>query len=591
MIKPKKKVFKIQDNELDYLKNRNMTILDFNMRVLMLAGNPKIPIIERLTFIKIVFSNLDEFISVRLSEIDKKDKKIFIEYLSQIYSKMNSLFDNNIEPFNDFGYRQNDKNIKTNKKFNDDEIYYVALIDNKFSIFKYRYIGLDEMDKIVKISNPNKSIQISFLVRFISDKSFRYIYSGGGTKKILEEIQQIVDIKENAIFSYIQTTCSNKQIMEKFIEFLKLNISGYFIMSENILQINSIVDYVTESYHDRRLYYPKFNPIYNKRDYYNEMLESKKDILVYNPYIEYQEVVDFISQMADNDNIESLFITLYRTSDNSEILNSLVRARKKGKFVGVYIEPTARGNESDNVNIIKYLTDNDVVVSCNYFNYKIHSKIFLAIDKIGNMFYHIGTGNYNEKTAKMYTDLHILSTNKDNGRLLYSLFKNIFSKKPIMEIKPILSLQNDIIIAPLNMRENIIDMIKRETEKGVNGRIWIKCNSLCHKPIIEELNKASEHGVDIKLLVRTAVAILPDDNIEIKSKVGRFLEHERIYIFGDDVYIGSADLLERNISKRIEVITRVADIDNIKFIESLFHKKWSSENAYTLIPSPLRWVL
>ncbi len=584
------RALKLKDNDIKYLKDRNMSTLDFNYRVLMMACDINIPLIERLNFVKIVFSNLDEFISVRLPETSKAEHDEYLQSIQHLYDDMSKIFNANLKD-GDLFYNYEVVNSKKpeNKTFNDGELYYIALLDNnEFVMYKYNYKGKRTMDVMTKFQHPMNKLEYSFLVRFISDKSFRYIYSGEGITTVLDEIKNIVKIKENVIFTHIQTTCENSIIMNKFIEFIHLDFYGVFVLNEELIQIESIMKYITNRYKNREYYYPEYTPIYTKRDYRKELLDN--DILVYNPYISYNEVLDFIYQMCVNRNIVSIFITLYRTLGDSEILNSLIKAAKLGKKVFVYVEPTARGNEEENVQIIEKLLENGVIVRCNYFNYKIHSKLFLAIDSSEKLYVHVGTGNYNEKTVKGYTDLHILTTDYEISKSVYGLFKSIFYKTPLPTLKKKVGKFEDLILAPITLRPTIISLIENETNKGSEGRIYIKCNSLCDKPIIDALYKASANNVDIKLLVRTAVGILPNENLEIRSKVGRFLEHERIYIFGDNVYITSADLLLRNIDKRIEAMCRIKDPLNKEFIKEIFFKKWESSNTFRLRQSPLRWI-
>lgn len=585
-----KNAIQLKNDDIKYLKDRNMSILDFNNRVLMMACDINIPLIERLTFIKIIFSNLDEFISVRLPEAPKTEHDEYLLYIQHIYEDMSKVFIQNLKLGDLFyDYAPIISKNTTNKSFNDDELYYIALLsNNEFAIYKYNYLGKPSMDALVDFQHPENKIEYSFLIRFISDKSFRYIYSGEGISTVLEEIKNIVKIKENVVFTHIQTTCKNELILNKFIEYIHLDFSGVFVLNEELIQIDSIMKYITNMYKESEYYYPSYNSIYTKRNYYTALLE--RDILVYNPYISYNEVLDFIHQMCLNPNIKSIFITLYRTLGGSSILNSLISAKKLGKDVFVYVEPTARGNEKENVEIIEKLLTNGIIVRCNYFNYKIHSKLFLAVDKTERLYAHIGTGNYNEKTVKVYTDLHILTADYDICKSIYTLFKCIFYKMPVSIIKNEVSKFNDLILAPITLRPTLLGLIENEINKGVNGKIYIKCNSLCDKPIIEALYKAAANNVDIKLIVRTAIGILPTNNLEIRSKVGRFLEHERIYIFGDNVYIASADLLLRNIDKRIEAMCRIKDSLNKEFIEMIFFKKWDSTNAFILKQSPLRWV-
>lgn len=578
-------------NNSSYLKDRDLSILNFNSRVLSLAYDENTPLLERINFTKIVFHNLDEFISVKLPKIKSPEYQIAINYITSLYKEMSNLLS---ELLGEYKTECSPNYLITPKhepvsesKFNgvkDGRVYYVTVDStNKFNMYNYTAKSIDEMDEIIAVTHPNRTIKMSFLVRFISDKTFKYIYTGESINKIVEEMKDVVEIKSDVIYNYFQSTCTSDIIIQGFLRSIDIPIRdiNYFTVSEDLINIDN-VNLKPRLPNLSGLVYPQYTPAYKERDYYNTLLNN--DVVVYNPYTSYNEVSDFISQMCIDERIDSVFITLYRTASESRIIDSLIKARKLNKNVYVYIEPTARGNEEANLKLIKKLSDADINLVCSYFGYKVHSKLFLAVDNRGKIFTHIGTGNYNEKTSKIYTDIHLLTSNHNIGKTALSLFKSIFAKSDGpggLCSEDSKCYNKELYIAPFTMRCQINALIDREIKKGSAGKIRMKCNSLCDAQIIQRLYEASYSGVDVKLLIRTSIGLIPaNDNIEIRSKVGRFLEHDRIYIFGDDVYIGSADILLRNLDKRVELMCHISDTNASDYIKKIFYINWNTEKIF-----------
>ena len=243
------------------------------------------------------------------------------------------------------------------------------------------------------------------------------------------------------------------------------------------------------------------------------------------------------------------------------------------------LRATCHHSENQNVILIEKLLKNKIHVSCNYYNYKVHSKLFCAIDNSGIVYTHIGTGNYNENNAKIYTDLNLLTTNPTITSQALKIFMSILKKKIYFPNDSMI--KRKLFSSPINLREEIIKCIDTEIRKKNNGRIYIKCNSLCDLQVIDKLYKASLMGVNIKIISRTSISMLPiNKNIQIRSKVGRFLEHDRIYIFGNDVYISSADLLLRNINKRVELLCQITDEECKLKVFNIFNELWKSKDIY-----------
>lgn len=570
-------------SEKRFLKDRNLSILEFNMRILDMINNDSIPPMEKINFIKIVLSNLDEFISIRLPSGKDKARVLYIHTIENIYQRMNEYFED-IVLSNNLEYIEylSDIDYKKAKKITDGAVYFVYYTkDNKFNMVPYDAMINTITDRIRLL---NETVVFSFLVRFVSDKSFRYVYTGESPEETLLEIQDMINIKNEEVFHYIETTCKSETVMKDFIKYLSLPIDEFIIVPEKMIQFDNVYRIMKKYNTSKELYYLDDNITYNKYDYYTMILE--KDMLIHNPFESYQHILDFIDQMCTNSNIQSIFISLYRVAKHSEIIVSLIKAHDLGKNVFVYIEPTARGNEEANLEIIELLQSKGIHVACNYFNYKVHSKIFCAVDQNGIIYTHVGTGNYNEDTAKIYTDLHLLTTNTDIAIEVFRIFQSLFRK----EIYITNTIDGYLSSSPANFRGRVIKLIKNESEKGSKGRIFLKCNSLCDSEIIDALFKAADNDVVIKIICRTGCSITAHENITVKSKVGKYLEHERFYIFGNDVFISSADLLLRNISKRLEILCKIESSDARYKIFRIFNKLWTDPNTYQLERSG-EWVL
>lgn len=296
-------------------------------------------------------------------------------------------------------------------------------------------------------------------------------------------------------------------------------------------------------------------------------LSLKRDIFFHHPYESFEPIVDFIRDAANDPNTIAIKQTLYRVSKDSPIINSLKTAAENGKQVTVLVELKARFDEENNVHWARMLEDAGCHVIYGMTYLKTHSKISLVVKRNNNKltsFVHLGTGNYNDKTAKLYTDMGIITTNQEITEDAINFFNYLsgYTLKPEY---------NKLIVAPYDIRDvflaRIDTEIKSHRENG-NGKIMMKMNSLTDKDIILKLFEASRAGVKVKLIIRGICCLKPgipdvSDNIEVVSIVGRFLEHSRIYYFhnnGDEkIYLSSADAMTRNMIKRVEILFPVED--------------------------------
>ena len=307
-------------------------------------------------------------------------------------------------------------------------------------------------------------------------------------------------------------------------------------------------------------------------------LIRKGDLLVHHPYHSFGGTVQrFITQAVEDPQVLAIKMTLYRTSGDSPIVNALINAAENGKQVAVLVELKARFDEENNINWARKLEQVGVHVVYGLVDLKTHTKIVLVVrreEKKIRRYVHIGTGNYNSKTARLYTDLGLLSCREDLGADLTDLFNYLTGYSRQRSYRKML-------VAPVNLRDRITAMIEREIEhcrNGGTGRIVAKMNSLVDPKIIATLYQASQAGVQIDLIVRGICCLRPgikgmSENIRVISIIGRFLEHSRIFYFynqgQEEVYIGSADWMPRNLDRRVEAIVPVEDTDIIKDLQEI----------------------
>ncbi len=294
---------------------------------------------------------------------------------------------------------------------------------------------------------------------------------------------------------------------------------------------------------------------------------KKQDVFVHHPYTSYNVITDFLEAAAEDENVRAIKICLYRTGKDSPIVESLTKASKNGKQVAALVELKARFDEENNIEWARKLESEGVHVIYGMFGLKTHSKVLLVVRHENNAlrrYVHIATGNYNPTTSRLYTDVGLLTSNHEIGEDATDLFNFLTGY----------SYQNEyrrLLVAPFDLREKMISLISRETKnklQGKNARIIVKLNSLTDDKIVRALYRASQAGVKIDMIVRGICVLRPgikglSENIRVVSIVGRFLEHSRIFYFengGDEeVYIGSADWMHRNLDRRVEAVVPVND--------------------------------
>ncbi|BED91866.1 MAG: RNA degradosome polyphosphate kinase [Candidatus Improbicoccus pseudotrichonymphae] len=385
---------------------------------------------------------------------------------------------------------------------------------------------------------------------------------------ILEEVRNSIrKCKKNKIIRLemeIKTETRIKKILSKF-----LNIKNEIYVIDGTIDLSFYIRFANEDWPENFKYEKKVSN-YTTSDFYNNdifKVINNKDRVLYHPFDDFQAIVDFIEQASKDVNVVSIKQTLYRAGANSPIVEALINASENGKKVTAIVELKARFDEEENILWAQKLEQAKCKVIYGKKKLKIHCKITLVTRKEGSLikkYVHLATGNYNAKTAKIYTDISFFTSKKKIAEDASSIFDYLTNKTKYVQCKK-------LIVSPYYMRDFFEKMIDREiknVKKGLGGKIIFKTNSLTDKKITKLLYKASSKGVKIILIVRGACCLIPNvknlsENIKVISIVGRFLEHNRIFYFENanmpKIYLGSADLMKRNLDKRVEVIFPVED--------------------------------
>ncbi len=326
----------------------------------------------------------------------------------------------------------------------------------------------------------------------------------------------------------------------------------------------------------------------------------RNEILLHHPYDSFNSsVVRFLEAAATDPQVLAIKQTLYRTSGDSPIVNALIEAAEAGKQVLAVIEIRARFDEQANVRWARKLEDVGVHVVYGLVGFKTHAKLSLIVRQEADSvrrYSHVGTGNYNPKTARMYEDLGILSADDALGEDLNKLFNQLSGFAPHYSY-------NRLLVAPRSIRPGLLEKIDREIKNKQSGKhafIRLKLNSLLDEEFVEALYKASIAGVEVDLVIRGICALVPgiagvSENIRVRSVLGRFLEHSRIFHFAnggeDEIYIGSADLMDRNLNRRVESLVRVTRVEHKQSLIKIFDQYTSSTTAAWHLLSSGKWLL
>lgn len=615
--------------------------MKFNERVLNEAGNPKVPLAERLTFVSIYQSNLDEFYRVRVGtlmdqmdvsevvrenktnmtseeqvkaiiratrELEEKKTVIYEQLMGELEPKgirlinfnklsaeegkiLEEYFDREIAPYLSANIvsKQQPFPFLKNK-----DIYAVALLESKGGKTRTAIIPCSNnvFRRLIDIPTRKGTFLLSeelilqFLPKFfknysVKEKSLIRVTRNADidTEMIYDEDLDYRDAMENLIKERKRmnpvrmefTGTLNKKMMHALCKTIHVEKEHVF-RSDVPLDLSFV--FAIQSYlkntNAGELFYPRRTPrptpqLNDKESLIPQILE--KDVLLSYPFESMKSFINLLYEAAEDESVVSIKMTLYRLANKSQIVDALVEAAENGKEVVVLVELRARFDEENNIEYSRKLEEAGCRVIYGLNGYKVHSKLCLISRKTEqgvSYVTQIGTGNYNEKTSALYTDLSLITGNQEIGKEAAEVFAALLRGETVEET-------HLLLVAPKCLQNKVLDMIEEEIQhvkNGEEGYIGIKINSLTDKVIISKLVEASQAGVKIEMIVRGICCLIPGvkgytENITVISIVGRFLEHSRIYRFGtkerENVYIASADFMTRNTLRRVEVAAPVLD--------------------------------
>ncbi len=657
-----------ENKNKDYFFNRELSLLEFNSRVLEEARNDQHPLLERLKFIAILSSNLDEFFMIRVAGlIGQKEADIPTlsfdgltpqEQLFEIRKRLEVLYANQEKILNDeimpalekegVVFHTFDKLSKSDKEYFKN--YFCDLV-----LPVLTPLSLDQAHPFPRIIN--RSLNIAFV---LEDKSSSFGERRISILQLPSILPRFVNLKRSKGYHFVM-------LEDIIIENSGILFPGYEIITANTfrvtrdadieiaddeaedllkevaeqiklrswgtaavrLEINAnMPDYlvgilkkaieIEDDYVytlNRPLKLPDFmelskidihhlkdvpfqaNIISDLASEDSNIFETiaKKDILIHRPFDSFtQSVLKFLNEAATDQKVVAIKITLYRVGMNSPVVEALKRAAGNGKDVTAFVELKARFDEENNIIWAKELEQLGVHVIYGVLGLKTHCKIALVVRKEADKFIkylHLSTGNYNPVTSRLYTDIGFFTVRPDFTTDAIFLFNYLTSYSYQKE-------WNAFLVAPINLRQRIISLIDREIElhsPDNPSEIFIKMNSIAHEEVIQKLYKASQKGVKIKLLIRGVCCLRPgvqglSENIEVRSIIGRFLEHSRIFYFKnagkEEIYLGSADWMSRNLHKRVELMYPIYDKFLQKKLINILNIYWQDNTkSWRLLPN------
>ena len=654
--------------------NRELSWLKFNERVLEEAADETIPLCERLSFLSIFQSNLDEFFMVRVGsihdmqllskpvrenktnmtageqidailaaarELTAKKDWIYEQVMSQVAEQgiqivdfhsisdvesghMKRYFEQEIQPLL--------STIVVGKKqpfpfLQNKEIYAAAVLETKNEKAKIGIIpcGSRVFERLIPVPTRPGSYMLAeeLILHYLPSVFSKYKV----TEKSIIRVTRNADIDADRMYDedsnyreYMEELIKQRRrlcpirlemtrsldttITDRLCQILELEPDQVFL-SRSPLDL-SFVPGIRDALHSRpELFYQKRSPqppaaVDPKRRMLDQALEH--DILLSYPYESMKPFLNMLHEAAVDPKVVSIKMTLYRLAKDSKVVEALVEAAENGKQVDVLVELKARFDEENNIAWSRLLEDAGCHVIYGLDGYKVHSKLCLITRKDENGIEYItqvGTGNYNEKTSRLYTDLSLITRNQEIGLDALEVFKALSMGETVEQTKCLL-------VAPNCLQSRVLSFIDREIGRAKEGKeayIGIKINSLTDKKIMDKLIEASQAGVKVEMIIRGICCLQPGiegytENIHVTSIVGRYLEHSRIYIFGAgehaDLYLSSADFMTRNTERRVEVAiplydpairTRVQELFGIMASDNVKARELCPDGIYRRVPA------
>ena len=636
----------------DYFKNRELSWLQFNMRVLAEAGNPRVPLAERLTFASIYQTNLDEFFMVRvgtlmvqiesgekvrenktnmtsaeqvaaiIEQVKKQEKRkaaVYEQLMGELepegiriinFQKLSKVEQTQLETYFDTAIRPYLSPMIVGKQqpfpfLNNRALYAVVLLTGKN---KKKKIGIvpcfnPVFKRLIEIPDRKGTFMLSeeLILHFVSK-----LYPGYQIReKSVIRVTRNADIDANDVYDEdldfrgimeellkkrnklnpVRLELSRdineeeKKELAKYLDIPKEHIikSGTPLDLSFVFQLQGVLRDKTALFYQKRS--PRTSTALVKGESILDQIE-KRDVLLSYPFESMKSFISMLRDAAEDKSVQSIKITLYRVAGHSQIVDALCDAAENGKEVVVLVELRARFDEANNIEMSHRLEDAGCQIIYGLGSYKVHSKLCLITrKKESGVAYitQIGTGNYNEKTAGLYTDLCLMTANQEIGQDAAEVFRCLMMGDTVENggVK-------HLLVAPNCLQNRVLEMMDEQitlAEAGKPAYIGVKINSLTDKTIIQKLVQASQAGVRIEMVIRGICCLIPGipgetDRIRVVSIVGRYLEHSRIYRFGigdeEKMYIASADFMTRNTLRRVEVAAPIYDPDARAEIRHIF---------------------
>lgn len=645
--------------------NRELSWLKFNERVLEEAENPEVPLCERMTFVSIYQSNLDEFFRVRVGSLqdqmlisteirENKTKMTSAEQIRAIIKEVKKLnqrkdkaYEKLMKKIEEYGITLiNHASAKSEEKkflekyfmkeimplssptivgkrqpfpfLKNGEIYAVVVLETRN---KKERIGIipcsnNMLTRMVELpGGKGRYMLIEDLILHYIGKVFKgYKVKGKSLLKVVRNADIDADaaydedldyrefmedlMKQRKKLSPVRIDLSREMdetVVDALCRYLDVTPDRVFrseapLNVSFVFQLQDLLRRNTELFYEKRV--PQKSPEFKDGQSILQQITEEDKLLSY-PYDSIRPFLKMLTEAAEDDSVISIKMTLYRLAKQSKVIEALCEAAENGKEVVVLVELRARFDEENNIRWSRMLEEAGCQIIYGLEHYKVHSKLCLITRRGENGIQYItqiGTGNYNEKTARLYTDLSLMTANEQIGMDAARVFQALAKGEVVEDME-------HLLVAPKCLQSKVIEKIEEQIQKQKNGEtayIGLKMNSLTDKRIIDKLIDASKAGVKIDMIVRGICCLIPGvegetENIHVISVVGRFLEHSRIYIFGNgeeaQYYIGSADFMTRNTVKRVEVAAPVYSERLKKRLQDLFdlmlsdNKKARKEDA------------
>ena len=620
----------------DLYINRELSMLEFNKRVLALAQDPATPLLERLRFLCITSTNLDEFFEIRVAALKQRmeigaltagpEKLPASQVFEILRSRLMAVVEQQYRLLNEVMFPQlasSGVRFLRSENWTDEQqkwllhyfrsqvvpvltpltfdpsrpfprvlnksLNFIVRLRGKDAYGRRRHRGMVQaprsLPRVIELPDHLSSpgchdfVFLSSVIRMHVDELFPGLKVDGCYQFRVtrnsnlyvdeEEVDDLVRTLEGeleasrygaAVRLEVGHQCPT-DLQEFLLDHFGLEEQDMYLV-EGPVNLNRLVT-VCDIDDYPELLYPPFTqgtPEQLTADHDIFDILKKKNVLMFHPYQSFTPVIDFVKNSAADENVLALKITLYRTGADSPIVDHLVSAARAGKEVTVIIELMARFDEAANISLASRLQEAGAHVVYGLVGYKTHAKMTLVVRRENNelvRYVHLGTGNYHHSTSRVYTDYGYLTSDTDIGEDVHKIFMQLTSLTEARDLKQMLT-------SPFNLFDAVMTKIERETENARNGkeaRIIAKVNSLNEPNVVNALYEASQAGVKIDLIVRGICSLRPgvlglSDNITVRSILGRFLEHSRVYYFlndGDEeIYCASADWMERNLKRRNE---------------------------------------